>query len=155
MVVSEARVCLLAAILAAVIHTIVPSAINHFFPPTDPESHSVQPEGSKRDSVIPVGAQQDGRTGTFGQWMERDKGVVYSAETDGFVAAHTHGSRPADGFVIEVANQGGKLLTRTRAGRYDGTVCSVLRGDQWRVRSLGEGAMTVQWLPIDTGRAAD
>lgn len=75
------------------------------------------------------------------------KDTLYQAKSDGFVAAYTGGNSPADELVIEVGDAPDRLNVRTRAGRYDGTICPVSRGDHWVVRSFGEGSITVHWLP--------
>lgn len=120
----------------------------HLFPKSDPAESPPDEMPSVRDNDdgLQVGPS------AFGRWVERQADTVYQAEADGFVAAYTGGNHPADEFVVDVGvlNKSNSIDwgVRTRAGRYDGTVCPVSRGDHWRVRSFGAGTITVHWLPI-------
>ena len=73
--------------------------------------------------------------------------MTYKAESDGFIVAYTGGKRPPE-IAIHVGEQIGKLTIRTRAGRYDGTICPVSKGDYWMVKSHSGGTVVVHWLPI-------
>ena len=113
-----------------------------------------QETGSVRAShsdVRPTPPQDlEARIGGFGNWIDLDADVTYRAETDGFVAAYTKGDRPAKLISIYVGVETDTLTMRTRAGRWDGTVCPVAKGDCWLVMSRGTGEVVVQWLPISS-----
>ena len=85
----------------------------------------------------------------FGSWKECKKDTVYVAATDGFVAAFTGGKKPGSEFEIYVGGSKDSLTVRTRAQRYDGTVCPVPKGNSWKVNSYKDGTVTVYWLPAN------
>lgn len=155
---SVARVYLIALVVSSVIAAlgeIVSRNWDRIFPRTDAAVNAVD-DSNENPKKTPVAVSSpDGSTSTFGRWIELTKDVVYKAESDGFVAAYTGGNSPADEFVIDVGERIDRLPVRTRAGRYDGTVCPVSKGDYWRVRSFGEGSITVHWLPISSTRNVD
>ena len=100
--------------------------------------------GTNPQIVTPEPARPIG----FGKWAERQPNVTYKAESDGFVAVFTHGDSPPDEVMVHVGDKLEDLPIRTRAGRYDGTVCPVSKGHFWLVRTRQEREMKVNWLPI-------
>lgn len=113
--------------------------------PDDP--NPPQPEGiDKNPPAVPLG-----------QWRNREPGVAYRAESDGFVAVHTHGKKPASGFRFYTgwSEELKDLRIRTRGQRYDGSVCPVTEGEWWLVRYEGprEG-ITVQWMPVSRSQGS-
>ena len=152
---SAQRTYLTTAVLAATITgvaNVVAMNLQHIFPKDDPAEQPAASDGTPSAHYADDAGLQEGPS-AFGRWDGREKDRDYRAESDGFVAAYTGGRDPADEFVVEV----GELDTdsgaiswdvRTRAGRYDGTVCPVSKGDYWRVRSFGGGRIVIHWLPI-------
>ena len=90
----------------------------------------------------------------FGKWVELRENVTYKAESDGFVAVSTYGNSPANGVLVHVGEDITKLPVRTRAGRWDGTVCPVSKGHYWLVHTKQKGDIAVNWLPISRSVSA-
>ena len=96
----------------------------------------------------------------FGEWEAVSPNVAESgrrADTDGFVAVFTHErevdrpSREKEGpasVVVWVGRNEGSLVERTRAGRYNGALCPVSKGDWWKIEVRQKGGFTVGWRPI-------
>ena len=87
--------------------------------------------------------------GPFGKWESRNPNLVYQANSDGFIAAYTAGNSPAQDLMIYTGRKQDSLFLRTRAGRYDGTVCPVPKGHFWTVKG-GSGGLAVHWLPVSS-----
>ena len=91
---------------------------------------------------------------TFGAWIELKQGILYRAETDGFVVATAHSSKGATGVVIrsgsETTKEAMQVLARGQ-DRYDSAVGPVRKGDYWYVTHFdGEGEILVRWLPMSS-----
>ena len=152
---SANRVYLIASILSATITAtggfLALNWVNIF----GSEDQLEQNDQMERSEIVDQQVQNDSMNvqGAFGRWMDEVvKDVPHLALSDGFVAAYSGSNNPADEFVIEVGeiDDEGRVHwhVRTRAGRYDGTVSPVAKGDYWRVRSFDDGSITVSWLPI-------
>ncbi len=90
---------------------------------------------------------------SFGNWETKASGTQYTAETDGFVIAFTHGPG------VEHSLTGKTPATTTRIKQATGAVYAtspvlsftmpVKKGDTWRVDVSGSGATaTVFWIPL-------
>lgn len=92
----------------------------------------------------------------FGAWDGRTylPNVAYQAPSDGFVAAHIGGDKPAEGADLLSGKHSTNLANRTRIqGRYGGAVMPVMAGDYWLVSPWkGEKlqSFSIQWMPIQT-----
>ena len=94
----------------------------------------------------------DGELVGFGEWKAFEANVVYKADSDGFVAAFTHGTNITNNLRIRVGGAPTTMERRTRAGKWDGTVCPVPRGHYWKVETKGHGEIVVHWLPVGHSR---
>lgn len=121
--------------------------------PVDIDVGQVQVEETE-----PLSRPPQGGAATFGKWQPLEPNLVYKANSDGFIAVYTGGNRPAREFLVYTGETQDSLTVRTRAGRYDGTVCPVPKDHFWTVRALGAGGETVQagvtvhWLPVGSSQ---
>ena len=102
-------------------------------------------------NVQPTPVSDAGTTG-FGAWVELEQGILYRAETDGFVFAIPHSTISAAGTVIrsgsEATKESMQVLARGK-DKYESAVGPVRAGDYWYVTHFdGEGEILVRWLSV-------
>ena len=102
-------------------------------------------------NVQPTPISEEAAEG-FGDWVELKQGILYRAETDGFVVATAHSATGATGVVIRSGSEATKASMQVLArgqDRFDSAVGPVKKGDYWYVTDFdGEGEMLVRWLPL-------
>ena len=131
---------------------------------TKDDTDNLNAKGANVKDTQPPSKPSKSLQGKFGEkWQKLKPNLVYRATSDGFIAAYTGGKNPAHQFAVYTGKEQDSLAWRTRAGRYDGTVCPVPEGHFWTVRALDtdgspvQGEVTVQWLPVissDTDKTA-
>ena len=94
----------------------------------------------------------DGATPGLGTWIDLKQGVLYRAETDGFVVATAHSATGATGVVIrsgtETTRESMHILARGQ-DRYDSAIGPIKKGDYWYVTHFdGEGEILVRWISL-------
>ena len=126
------------------------------FTPKSTQLPSEPPQGTGDQKSAKASAKPQGESpqGAFEEeWQTLKPNLVYQATSDGFIAAYTGGNNPAHELIVYTGQKQDSLTWRTRAGRYDGTVCPVPKDHYWTVRALRSNSetsdgVTVQWLPV-------
>jgi hypothetical protein len=91
-----------------------------------------------------------GTVSIFGEWEEREKNIVYYAETDGFVTARGYSSSPSN--IGGWSDENNPPITRRVTcntpgdGRGGGITMPVKKGHYWKV--TGSLIQAVYWLPL-------
>ena len=134
-----AKVVLLAAVITACGH-ILAAIIPKFWPAGDPA-------GSQDDIKLPNQSVESTKQHPSSSWQQMKAGVVYRAETNGFVSGYSGGNKPGEG-VIRQGSTATELPWRTRFNHYNGAVLPVREGEYWMVEVLDDRAdgVTVQWI---------